>query len=313
MKPPFSVIFFGTPSFARHHLQVLLDSDLFKVVGVVTQPAKPFGRKLKTQPREIETLANEQRLPLVTDLSSESCEKLKSWNADAVVVVAYGEILSQDILDMYFQKIVNVHASLLPRWRGAAPIQRAVMAKDKETGVSLQVMVKKLDAGDILGERRVALKSSMSALDLHDILQVLGGDLLEIELVQYLKGELKPKPQSSIGVVYAHKIKKAESQINWNLLAQQIYAQFKGLALGAGVFCYKNSKILKIIDMELVLDFSDASEEVGKIIHVDKNSFTVTCKEGALKILEVQPESKSRMSVADFLRGNSISEGEFFE
>ena len=160
------------------------------MVGVITQPDRPSGRNLKPTPSAVKELALEKNIPVlqpekVNDF--DVLETIKNWKAEAAVVVAFGQILPQKFLDLFPNKVVNVHGSLLPRWRGAAPIQRAIMAGDKETGVSLQVMVKKLDAGDVIGEYKLSISEKINAVELHELLWPLGVQLLNVELMDYLR------------------------------------------------------------------------------------------------------------------------------
>ncbi len=217
---------------------------------------------------------------------------------------------------MFPQKVVNVHASLLPRWRGAAPIQRALMAGDKISGVTLQVMVKKLDAGDIIGSREITLEPQMNSLKLHDHLKVLGADLLRREWVEYLMGRVTPKAQDPQQVSYAPKIQKSESHIDWSQTAQEIHNLQRGLALGPGTYTSFRGKKLKIYGTQVIeaVEKSEISEtsKNGEIIDIDgdKKSLIVACGEQDLKIFEVQMESRQRMSVEEFLKGMSLKKGD---
>jgi methionyl-tRNA formyltransferase len=304
------IVFLGTPEFARHHLAGLLSDDHFKVVGVVTQPDRPSGRNMKPTPSAVKELALAHNLPLLQPEKMnepETLEAIKAWKAEAAVVVAYGQILPQKFLDMFPAKVVNIHGSLLPRWRGAAPIQRAIMAGDKETGVSLQVMVKKLDAGDVIGEEKISITENMTAIELHELLWPLGVRLLHVEFMDYLRGNLMPKPQNENAITYAHKIDKAEAKIDWSLSAQEIYNRMRGLVLGPGSFAEFKNKKIKIHE---ALPQLKLSGKPGQVIAVDEKSLTVACGQGALQIFVVQPESKPKMKVHDFLLGHPVKLGE---
>jgi len=203
---------------------------------------------------------------------------------------------------------VNIHGSILPRWRGAAPIQRAIEAGDLESGVTLQKMVKKLDAGDIIGLRRIKITPEMNAMELHDQLALLGADLLRVELMDYVRGNLAPIPQDESQVTIAPKIEKHESQIDWNLSAKKIDGKIRGFVYGPGTFTWLQGKKLKIhraIPVEAVV-----TVPTGTITSVHADSFSVATGEGLLKIFEVQPESRTRMNVEDFLKGHSLKSGD---
>lgn len=209
------VCFLGTPEFAAQHLQVLIEHPHFEVVGVVTQPDRPAGRKMQLTPSAVKVLAEKNNLQILTPENlrkePEVFQKIKAWNADVAVVVAFGQILSQDFLDSFKFGAVNVHGSLLPLYRGAAPIQRSLQNGDTVTGVSLQKMVFKLDAGPVIAKRKIELNSEVNATELYSALSVLGCELLKTDLVKYVKGEITPIVQDESKVTVAHKILKEES------------------------------------------------------------------------------------------------------
>ncbi len=309
----YRTVFLGTPEFAKTCLQSMIDDEHFDVVGVVTQPDRPSGRKMKLTPSVVKTLALKHNIPTlaVENINSrEVLEAIKTWNAGAAVVVAFGQIVSQEFLNMFPLKVVNVHASLLPHLRGAAPIQRAIMQGDAETGVALQVMVKKLDAGDVLGVRATPITDKKDALTLHDELALLGCDLIAIEFMDYLRGNLTPTPQEESKSTYAKKIEKSEAQANWELSAREIFNQQRGLKLGPGLMTLFDKKRLKLHALALVDTEPLKGYKPGEVIDVFEDSFTVFCGQGTvLKVVEVQPESKSKMSSSDFIRGYSLKKG----
>ncbi|HWU43744.1 MAG TPA: methionyl-tRNA formyltransferase, partial [Bdellovibrio sp.] len=186
------VCFLGTPEFAVTSLKALLSDDHFEVVGVVTQPDRPAGRKLQLTPSPVKQLAIVNNLKVLAPEALKKnplmLDEIRNWGAEVAVVVAFGQILTQEFLDSFRFGCVNIHGSILPRWRGAAPIQRAIEAGDLESGVTLQKMVKKLDAGDIIGLRRIKITPEMNAMELHDQLALLGADLLRVELMDYVRG-----------------------------------------------------------------------------------------------------------------------------
>lgn len=305
------VCFLGTPEFAVVSLGRLLADDHYEIVGVVTQPDRPSGRKLQLTPSPVKVLAEKHGLPVITPESlrkdAAAVETILSWKAEVAVVVAFGQILTQSFLDSFRYGCVNVHGSILPRWRGAAPIQRAIEAGDAETGVTLQKMVKQLDAGDIIGIRRVPLNDTITALELHDQLADLGADLLHVELMDYVRGNLAPIPQDESLVTMAPKIDKTESLIDWNLSASLISGKARGFLYGPGTFTLHKGKKLKL---HRVRANGDLKGTPGKVLSISADHFTVGCGEGALEIYELQPESKSKMMAKDFLTGYQLQTGE---
>lgn len=205
-------VFLGTPEFAVVSLKALLKDERFDILGVVTQPDRPAGRKMQLTPSPVKALALEYGLKVLTPESLKKelnvFEEIKSWGAEVGIVVAFGQILTQEFLDSFPKGCVNVHGSLLPAWRGAAPIQRSVEANEEVTGVALQKMVKKLDAGDIIGVRKVSVSEEMNAIDLHDVLADLGAQLLTDELVRYVQGEITPEVQDESKVTIAKRLIK---------------------------------------------------------------------------------------------------------
>ncbi|QLY26488.1 methionyl-tRNA formyltransferase [Bdellovibrio sp. KM01] len=306
------ICFLGTPEFAVTSLKALLADEHFEVVGVVTQPDRPAGRKMQLTPSPVKVLATEHGLKVLTPESlkkdPEAVAEIRSWGAEVGVVVAFGQILTQDFMDSFRFGCVNVHGSILPRWRGAAPIQRAIEAGDEESGVALQKMVKKLDAGDIIGIRRVKITPEMHALQLHDVLADLGADLLRVELMDYVRGNLAPVPQDESLVTIAPKIDKAESLVDWSKSAKSIDGKVRGFVYGPGTYTLLDGKKLKL-HVVRPLPYT-GSAAAGTVIAVDADSFTVATGDGALKMLEVQPESRNRMKVSDFLKGHSLKPGD---
>ncbi len=310
------LVFLGTPSFAKYHLKALLEDDQFEVKGVVSQPDRKSGRKMQLKPSDVKSYALDQDLEVITPESvnaKDSIEKIKSWKAEALVVVAFGQLIGDELLKAYENKIVNVHGSLLPLWRGAAPIQRSIMAGDEYTGVSLQVMVKKLDAGNIIGERKIKILNEWDAIDLHNQLEPLGADLLKTDFVKFLKDELQSIAQDESLVTYAHKLQKTESKILWSKNAKQIFNEVRGLKMGPGSFTLLDGKKLKIHKTKLSGEFKSAKKKPGQILQVNTSEFYVQCGDTILEVIEVQPESKPKMKVQDYLMGHSLKEGDCFE
>ncbi len=272
---------------------------------------------MRLTPSPVKQLATEHGIQTISPESVKNedvLREIKNWGAEAAVVVAFGQILPQAFLDIFPQKTVNVHASLLPRWRGAAPIQRAIEAGDRTTGVSLQVMVKKLDAGDVIGRYELAIDDAWDAVRLHNELIPLGARLLQTDFRDYLRGNLSPTPQDESLVTYASKIEKSESRIEWaNKTAVQIRNHIRAMALGPGSVTTLQSGQTTLNDRPLKVLWGDvvpASGEPGQIVAVDRDSFTVACADGALRVTRIQPQSKPAMSTHDFLLGHMLKIGD---
>lgn len=309
------VCFLGTPDFAAKHLQTLLSDEHYKVVGVVTQPDRPSGRKMQLTPSPVKELALKNNIEVITPENlrkePEALEKIKSWQAEVAVVVAFGQILSQDFLDSFNFGAVNVHGSLLPKWRGAAPIQRSLEAGDTITGVALQRMVKKLDAGPVIGERRVQLNNEINATQLYDRLAELGCELLSVELMDYLRGNLVPQAQDEEQVTIAPKIEKEESLLDLVYKsAESSHNKIRAFTMGPGTFVNFQGKRLKIHKTKVVSENSSVSP--GQVALVSDSELLIQTAKGQLSLLEVQPESKNRMPIADFLKSHNLIKGQSF-
>lgn len=316
------ILFLGTPEFAVRALEKLLPDPHFEIVAVVTQPDRPAGRSMKLMKSPVKILAESHGL-LVYSPESVNTEEFRNeilkLKVESAAVIAFGQILGQKFLELFPLGCVNVHGSLLPRWRGAAPIQRAIMADDQESGVCLQLIVKKLDAGDVLGMRRVAITDDMNALDLHDQLKDLSAHLLQVEYMDYLRGNILGHRQDEALVTIAPKIDKREARIDWHRPAREIFCQIRGLAMGPAAFTERDSKNLKIhlAQIHAVTPAPSSSGQIpgqipGQIIDVGQQSFRVACGTGSLEVLELQPESKPRMKTSDYLRGYPLKVGQIF-
>lgn len=315
----------GSPDFAVPSLKRLLEMEGIEVVAVFSQPDRPAGRKMQLQPTAVKAFALSLGLPVFTPekVNTDEFRALtQELRPDIGVVVAFGQILGMKFLNLFSKGCVNVHASLLPRWRGAAPIQRALMAGDEETGVCLQTVVKQLDAGDIIAEKKIKIERSWDALILHKELSKLGGEMIAQSLWPFVCGEIKPISQSVEGVTYAHKIEKSEGLIDFKLSAVEIENKIRGLSLGpqpygrlfAPSHPTLNQKTIKIFGVaEDSLPVHDP-EQVGMIqVNQELNVMTILCGQGKLRVSAVQPESKQKMQVSEFLRGYGRLEGARFE
>lgn len=310
------VCFLGTPEFAVTSLRQLVNDPHFEVVGVVTQPDRPSGRKMLLTPSPVKAFALSQGLKVISPekVSQEMIlQEIEAWSAEVAVVVAFGQILSQKFLDLFRFGAVNVHGSVLPRWRGAAPIQRAIEAGDTESGVTLQKMVKKLDAGDILGIRRVPLDHEINSLQLYEKLAKLGAELLHVELMDYVRGNLAPIPQDESQVsaefAYAKKIDKSEALIHWSQTAEQIHNKVRAFVAGPGTLTMLGGKKIKIHRTKV----ASGKALPGVVAQVSEENLSIGTGSGLLELLEVQPESRNRMPIKDFLKSHALKEGDRFD
>jgi methionyl-tRNA formyltransferase len=303
------VCFLGTPEFAVVALKQLLSDEHFEVVGVVTQPDRPSGRKMQLTPSPVKSLAQAHNIQVISPESVNKdviLQEIQTWTAEVAVVVAFGQILSTKFLTSFPFGAVNIHGSILPRWRGAAPIQRGIEAGDTEAGVTLQKVVKELDAGDIIGIRKIKISQDITAMELHDELALLGADLLHVELMDYMRGNLAPLPQDSSGVTHAKKLDKSESEIRWSEPAEKIHNKVRAFTMGPGTFTTLQGKKLKIHRTKL----SNLSGPPGQILEVSENRLIIGAGEHSVELLEVQPESRNRMAIESFLKGYSLKKGD---
>lgn len=308
------VCFLGTPPFAATHLQSILQNDQFKIVGVVTQPDRPAGRKMQLTASAVKTLAQQFDLPVLTPENlrkePEQFEIIQSWKADVAVVVAFGQILSTEFMNSFPYGAVNVHGSLLPKWRGAAPIQRSLQAGDTETGVSLQKMVFKLDAGAIIGERKIKIDENMNANELYEKLAVLGCELLNHELIEYIHGNITPREQDESLVTLAAKIDKAESLLQFHNSAQDLHNKVRAFSMGPGTYLIHQDKRFKIHQTKYIHENSNYA--VGCISDLSEDYFSIQTGAGQLQIYQIQPESKPKTLVRDFFKSYSLKKGDHF-
>ena len=297
------VAFLGTPEFAVTSLKGLLDDEHFEVVGVVTQPDRPAGRKMVLTPSPVKNLAMSRGLKVISPESVNRdviLDEIRLWGAEIAVVVAFGQILSQNFLNSFKFGAVNVHGSILPQWRGAAPVQRGLEAGDAEGGVTLQKIVKELDAGDIIGVRRLALDSEINAIELFEKLAVLGADLLHVELMDHLRGNLAAIPQNHSDATFAKKINKMESELRWSEPAMTLHNRVRAFVAGPGTWVPLQGKKLKVHRTRVIS--SSGSGAVGTIVGTAADGFDIQTGSGVLRLLEIQPESRNRMSAAEFFK-----------
>lgn len=303
MTQPLRIIFAGTPDFAARHLQALIQSE-HQIVGVYSQPDRPAGRGKKLKASEVKALALEHNLPVFQPESLKSDDalaELKSLNADIMIVVAYGLILPKAILEAPRLGCLNVHGSILPRWRGAAPIQRAIWAGDEQTGVTIMQMDEGLDTGDMLHISRCAINADETSASLYTKLAELGPDAL-IETVNKLaKGDLKAEPQNDELANYAKKLSKDEANIDWSMDAAQIERNIRSFNPWPVCFTQMGEQTVKIYQAQVV----EQTGSAGQVLSSDKTGVIVACGKHAICITQLQPQGKKPMAISDFLNGRS--------
>ena len=302
---PLRLIFMGTPDFAVPTLLELVAHG-HEIAAVYTRAPKPAGRGMKLQPTPVEVEARRLGITVLTPSTLKTPEaqaEFHSHEADAAVVVAYGMILPQAVLDTPRLGCFNLHGSLLPRWRGAAPINRAIMAGDTESGVMVMKMDAGLDTGDVAMAERIAITDTMTAADLHDALSPLGGDLMARAMGALERGRLQLTPQSDQGVTYATKIDKSEARIDWNKPAREVLRHIHGLSPFPGAWCEMEIEGALTRVKILRCALADGSSAPGDVLN---DRLTVACSEGAIRILELQRAGKGVMKADDFLRGTPL-------
>lgn len=309
------IVFFGTAELACASLKSLRTGSDFQIVAVVTQPDKPKGRDLKVQPSPVKMVAQEFQLPLLQPLKARDpafIEEVRALQPDLFVVAAYGQILSQTLLDIPKYGALNVHTSLLPRHRGAAPIQWAILSADEETGVTIMKMDAGLDTGPIVAQERTPILSQDNSQTLHDRLASMGADLLVRTIPAFLSGEVQPQPQPAEGSSYARKISKEDGLLDWKQPAAVLWNKVRAFTPWPGAFTFQTShsqqRLLKIWAAAPV----ESSGTPGQVLQADKTGIVVACGCGALRIETLQREGGKRVSAAQFLAGQPIQPGEMF-
>ena len=298
------LIFMGTPDFAVPTI-IELAARGYEIAAVYTRAAKPAGRGMDIQITPIEREARRLALPVYTPKTLKeprAQQTLRAHNADAAVVVAYGLILPKAVLETPRLGCFNVHASLLPRWRGAAPINRAIMAGDAESGVTIMKMDEGLDTGAIAVAERIPIGADMTVGELHDASSRLGADLMLRALAAAERGSLSLTPQPASGVIYAEKISKNETRIDWEKPWKQVHDHIRGLSPHPGAW-------LEIDGMRVRVLRSTKSEGAGVPGTVLDNKLTIACGEGAVRLLEVQRAGRQPMNAEEFLRGTPVKAG----
>lgn len=298
------IIFAGTPDFAAACLKQLLSTD-HSVVAVYTQPDRPAGRGKQLQPSPVKQLALQHGIPVEQPLNfkqTEDQQKLADYQADLMIVVAYGLLLPQSILDTPKLGCINVHASLLPRWRGAAPIQRAIEAGDAETGVGIMQMEAGLDTGPVWQEARCTIEPDETGSSLHDKLAQLGAQTLVETLPIIFNGDASPTPQSE-GSTYAKKLSKQEAEIDWQAPAATVERKIRAFNSWPVAFVKIDNQPLRIWEADLIDE--TVSAQPGTVVSTSKRGITVACGDGQIRLTKLQPAGKRAMAAADVLNSKA--------
>jgi len=329
------IIFMGSAELSCPSLAAL--AAKYSVVAVVTQPDRPRGRELRLLPLPVKVLAGQLGLPVLQPARARDekfIAELRALNPDLIVVVAYGQILPRAILDLPRYRCLNVHASLLPQYRGAAPIQRAIANGETETGVTVMQVEPALDTGPIIAQRRTPIQARDDSVTLHERLARLGAELLVQSIPDYVGGKMQLQPQPAEGVSYASKIKKEDGRIDWNLPAQTILNRLRAFTPWPGAFTFlpdlagrasaqaetetserlagtltPPKQLLKIWKAEVI----EKSGGAGEILSADKTGIVVACGQNALRILKLQREGGKRLTAGQFLAGHPLKAGQKFD
>jgi len=309
---PSRIIFMGTAEWACASLKALLASGPGQVLAVVTRPDRPKGRELKAQAPPVKTMAEAAGLRVLQPESARDpafAAELAALRPEVMVVAAYGQILPQAVLDLPRFGCVNVHASLLPKYRGAAPIAWAILNNEAETGVSIMKMAAGLDTGDVLSQRATPIGADETAAMLHDRLAVIGAELLADTLPRYLEGGITPQPQDHAAATYARKITKADGRLDWSQSALELRNRMRAFTPWPGAFAswmeLDRPRSLKIWRAQI----ERRQGQPGEVLQADKAGLVVACGADALRVEQLQLEGGRKMTAAEFLAGHDLRAG----
>jgi methionyl-tRNA formyltransferase len=306
------LVFLGTPDLAATCLARLLQIQDFEVLAAVSQPDRPRDRGQQLQPTPVKITALNAGLPVLQPLKARDpafLQALRRLQPDLIAVAAYGQILPRELLDLPHHGCLNVHTSLLPRYRGAAPIQWAILNGDPETGVTIMKIVPALDAGDILSQDTTAIADEDDAKTLHDRLARLGADLLVKTIPDYVAGSIQPKPQPAEGVVHARKISREDGRVDWTRPAIENWNKVRGLTPWPGAFTHLPAQPHPALLKLWKATPNTAPGPAGTVLQADKDGIVVACGQGSLRILELQTEGKRRLTAQEFLAGHPLNPG----
>lgn len=298
-----NIVFFGTPAIALKSLEYLYNSEDINVLAVVTQPDKPAGRGHKISMSPLKQFAIEKGLPVFQPKSirkePEIQEELKKLNPDFFVTFAFGQILSQEVLDIPKYETINLHASLLPKYRGANPIQRAIINGDKETGICTMITELGLDCGDVCLKEVIDIPDNMTCVDLFEEISSKSPELIEKTLVGLKQGTIIPQKQCENGVCMANKLTKEETLIDWSKPAKEIHNLVRGIYKFPSAYFMHNNKIIKVLETQVV----NGEGACGEFVRFSKDGIVVGCGKDCILLVKVKPEGKGEMLARDWANG----------
>ncbi len=303
MKSKIKVVFFGTPKIALKSLEYLIKSKNIDVVAVVTQPDKPSGRGYKLTMSPIKKCAIENNLPVFQPKSirkePEIQEALKKLEPDFFVTFAFGQILSQEVLDIPKYETINLHASLLPKYRGANPLQRAIIDGEKQTGICTMITELGLDCGDICLKEPIKISDTLNCVQLFDIVADKSPEMIEKTLIGLIEHTIQPEKQCENGVCMANKLTKEECKIDWSKSARDIHNLVRGIYCCPSAYFNFNDKIIKVLETKVL----NGKGKEGEFLNISKEGIEVACGEGSLLLKRVKPEGKGEMPAKDWYNG----------
>lgn len=301
-----NIVFFGTPVIALKSLEYLYNSDKINVLAVVTQPDKPAGRGHKITISPIKEFALSKGLPVFQPKSirkePEIQQELKKLNPDFFVTFAFGQILSQEVLDIPKYETINLHASLLPKYRGANPIQRAIISGDKETGICTMITELGLDCGDVCLKKVIAIPDNMTCVDLFEEISDKSPELLEKTLTGLVANTITPEKQCEEGVCMANKLTKEETLIDWSKSAEEIHNLVRGIYKFPSAYFMYNNKVIKVLETRIVREEGSC----GELLQLTKEGIKVGCGKDCIMLVKVKPEGKGEMLARDWANGHNV-------
>ena len=308
------IVFMGTAELACASLRALANEPGFEVAGAITQPDRPVGRELKLRPPAVKELATASGIPVLQPEKARDpafLEQLRALKPDLIVVAAYGQILPKAILDLPRLGCINVHTSLLPKYRGAAPIQWAILNDDAQTGVTIMKVAPALDSGDILSQSTTPIFPEDNAQTLHDRLAQMGAQLLIATIHDLCAGKITPRPQIESEATHVRKISKEDGRLDWSLSSRTLWNRVRAFTPWPGAFTFQAAepkpRFLKIWQAHAESNFTG---QPGVVLRANKEGIVVACGSGALRILTIQREGGRRLPASEFLQGNPVKAGE---
>lgn len=306
------IIFMGTPELAATSLTALLRESQFQIIAVVTQPDRPKGRDLKLHPSPVKELALQAKLSVLQPPKARDEQfivELRALQPDLIAVAAFGQILPKALLDLPRLGCLNVHTSLLPKYRGASPIQSAILKGDTETGVTIMKMDVGLDTGDILTQRVTPIRAEDNAATLHDRLAQLGAKLLVETILGYAAGQIQPRPQQHELATHVAKIKKEDGRIDWSKPAREIWNRIRAFTPWPGAFTFLPGATQPVLLKLWQAEVSPQTGAPGVILAADKAGILIGCGEGSLRLTSLQREGGRHLTAGEFLAGNPLKPG----